>query len=71
MNSRRLTTSDHIACPKSERERAIVKAIFAEAARDWMAGKIDDKAAVAMMAGNFRRLCGIWDAARAAAEAKR
>ena len=43
---------------------AVGRTIHAEVGRDWMAGKIDDASAVATMAENFRRLCGIWDAAR-------
>lgn len=46
---------------------AVGRTIHAEAGRDWMAGRIDDATAVATMAANFRRLCGIWDAARTAA----
>lgn len=49
---------------------AVGRTIFAGPARDWMAGRIGDDVAVARMADNFRRLCGIWDAARAASEAK-
>ena len=45
---------------------AVGRTIFAKAAADWMAGKLDDRSAIAMMAGNFARLCAIWDAARAA-----
>jgi 5-dehydro-2-deoxygluconokinase len=46
---------------------AVGRTIHAEAGRDWMAGRIDDATAVATMSANFRRLCGIWDAARTAA----
>jgi len=46
---------------------AVGRTIFAEAARDWLAGRIGDDEAVAMMAGRYARLCGIWDAARGAA----
>ena len=46
---------------------AVGRTIFGQAARDWLAGRIDDDAAVARMAGNYARLCGIWDAARAGA----
>ncbi len=45
---------------------AVGRTIFAKAAADWMAGKLDDQAAIAMMADNFARLCAVWDAARAA-----
>jgi 5-dehydro-2-deoxygluconokinase len=43
---------------------AVGRTIFGQAARDWMAGRIDDEEAVATMARNYARLCGIWDAAR-------
>ncbi len=46
---------------------AVGRTIFGQAARDWMAGRISDDAAVDIMAGNFSRLCKIWDAARAQA----
>ncbi|MFE3836590.1 bifunctional 5-dehydro-2-deoxygluconokinase/5-dehydro-2-deoxyphosphogluconate aldolase [Pseudogemmobacter sonorensis] len=46
---------------------AVGRTIFAEAARDWLAGRIDDDTAVARMAENYARLCRIWDEARAAA----
>lgn len=49
---------------------AVGRTIFAEASRAWLAGEIDDGAAVAMMAGNFRRICGDWDRARDAARTK-
>jgi 5-dehydro-2-deoxygluconokinase len=45
---------------------AVGRTIFAKAAADWMVGKLDDQSAIAMMAGNFARLCAVWDAARAA-----
>ena len=38
--------------------------IFGDAARAWLAGKITDGEAVAEMAENYQRLCGIWDTAR-------
>ncbi|MBL9053054.1 MAG: 5-dehydro-2-deoxygluconokinase [Tabrizicola sp.] len=44
---------------------AVGRTIFAEAAKAWMGGGLDDQAAIAMMAGNFARLCAVWDAARA------
>ena len=43
---------------------AVGRTIFAGPAADWMAGRIDDDTAVARMAANFARMCGIWDAAR-------
>lgn len=42
---------------------AVGRTIFAEAAQGWMAGKVSDQAAVDLMAGNFARLCSVWDAA--------
>ncbi|MFZ1470166.1 MAG: 5-dehydro-2-deoxygluconokinase [Paracoccaceae bacterium] len=44
---------------------AIGRTIFGDAARAWMQGQMTDAAAVAMMAGNYARLCAIWDRARA------
>jgi len=44
---------------------AVGRTIHADVGRAWMAGAMDDAAAVAAMAQNFSRLCGIWDAARA------
>ena len=40
------------------------RAIFAPAARAWLAGEMDDDEAVADMAARYRRLCASWDAAR-------
>jgi 5-dehydro-2-deoxygluconokinase len=45
---------------------AIGRTIFGEAARGWLAGKLTDDQAVQDMATKYARLCGIWDAARAA-----
>ena len=45
---------------------AVGRTIFADAARDWLAGEITDAGAVTRMSDNYRRLCRIWDAARAA-----
>jgi 5-dehydro-2-deoxygluconokinase len=47
---------------------AVGRTIFAQPCADWMAGKIDDATAIATMATSFRRLCGIWDAARTGAK---
>lgn len=44
---------------------AVGRTIFGDAARDWMAGRIDDATAVATMAQNYARLCALWDEARA------
>ncbi len=46
---------------------AVGRTIFGEAARKWMAGEIGDREAVDEMAGNYQRLCEIWDAARSEA----
>ncbi len=46
---------------------AVGRTIFGAAARDWMAGRIGDDAAVTRMAGRYARLCAIWDEARASA----
>lgn len=48
---------------------AVGRTIFAQAAQEWMAGTLNDRDAVNMMADNFRRLCGVWDTARAASGA--
>ena len=45
---------------------AVGRTIFGTAAEAWMAGRIDDAAAVAAMAAAYGRLCTAWDAARAA-----
>ena len=46
---------------------AVGRTIFGQPARDWLAGRIDDAAAVARMAESYAALCNIWDKARAAA----
>ncbi|MET1412556.1 5-dehydro-2-deoxygluconokinase [Roseibium sp. HPY-6] len=43
---------------------AVGRTIFADAARNWLAGKITNEEAVADMSARFERLCRIWDAAR-------
>ena len=43
---------------------AVGRTIFGAVARDWMAGAIDDAAAVAAMAQALRALCALWDEAR-------
>lgn len=45
---------------------AVGRTIFAEAARNWLAGKVSDEEAVADMAARYEALCQIWDKARAA-----
>ncbi|MBD8555147.1 5-dehydro-2-deoxygluconokinase [Rhizobium sp. CFBP 8762] len=49
---------------------AIGRTIFGSVARDWLAGRISDDAAVDEMAHRFTRLCTVWDAARAVAQEK-
>jgi 5-dehydro-2-deoxygluconokinase len=44
---------------------AVGRTIFAEAARGWLAGTLDDAGAVDLMAANYARLCAIWEDARA------
>jgi 5-dehydro-2-deoxygluconokinase len=48
---------------------AVGRTIFADAARGFMRGEIDDAAMVAQMQARFQSLCEIWDNARAAAAA--
>lgn len=43
---------------------AVGRTIFAEAARGWLGGRMDDAAAVADMAARYAQLCAVWDAAR-------
>ncbi|PVB61809.1 5-dehydro-2-deoxygluconokinase [Labrenzia sp. 011] len=43
---------------------AVGRTIFAEAARNWLAGRISNEDAVADMTHRFERLCRIWDDAR-------
>jgi len=45
---------------------AVGRTIFAEAARNWLAGRVSDEEAVADMAARYDALCRIWDKARAA-----
>ncbi len=45
---------------------AVGRTIFVEPAQAWLAGSIDDDAAVAMMARNFAALVDAWDEARRA-----
>lgn len=47
---------------------AVGRSIFAAAARKWLAGEIDDAAAVEAMAGIYADLCARWDRAQQAAE---
>ncbi|NND90347.1 MAG: 5-dehydro-2-deoxygluconokinase [Granulosicoccus sp.] len=43
---------------------AVGRTIFADTARDWMLGDVDDDGAVAVMSENYGRLCALWDEAR-------
>lgn len=43
---------------------AVGRTIFGDAARQWMAGELDDNAAIERMVGNFKELCLLWDEAR-------
>ena len=47
---------------------AVGRSIFGDAARGWMAGELDDAAAVAEMGRRYARLCGIWEGARLGSE---
>ncbi|MBN8181220.1 bifunctional 5-dehydro-2-deoxygluconokinase/5-dehydro-2-deoxyphosphogluconate aldolase [Roseibium aggregatum] len=49
---------------------AVGRTIFADAARDWLAGKADDVTAIARMKEKYARLCRIWDGARAQCQEK-
>jgi 5-dehydro-2-deoxygluconokinase len=44
---------------------AIGRTLFSQAAKDWLAGKIDDAVAVGNMRQNYRHLINAWDAAQA------
>jgi 5-dehydro-2-deoxygluconokinase len=46
---------------------AVGRTIFADAARNWLAGNMSDQEAIADMTARFERLCRIWDDARAKA----
>ena len=43
---------------------AVGRTIFGQVARDWLAARIGDEAAVQAMAERYQRLCAVWDAAR-------
>ncbi|WP_297842018.1 5-dehydro-2-deoxygluconokinase [uncultured Roseibium sp.] len=49
---------------------AVGRTIFADAARDWLAGKADDATAIACMKDKYARLCRIWDGVRAQCQEK-
>ena len=42
---------------------AVGRTIFADPAREWMAGKIDDATAVTQMADRFAQLIAAWESA--------
>lgn len=42
---------------------AVGRTIFANAAKSWLAGAISDEEAITEMAGKYRDLCDVWDAA--------
>lgn len=44
---------------------AVGRTLFADTARDWMLDKVSDEEAIKTLSENYRRLCGIWDAAKA------
>ncbi|WP_265519636.1 bifunctional 5-dehydro-2-deoxygluconokinase/5-dehydro-2-deoxyphosphogluconate aldolase [Nitratireductor luteus] len=46
---------------------AVGRTIFADAARKWFSGNIDDQEAVSDMAERYAALCAVWDRARARA----
>ncbi|KAB2866998.1 MAG: DUF2090 domain-containing protein, partial [Bauldia sp.] len=48
---------------------AVGRTIFADAAEKWLAGRIDDQAAVADMAERFGRLTRAWQAVQGAGAA--
>ena len=43
---------------------AVGRTIFGDAARKWLAGQIDDTAAVQVMTEKYQDLCALWDRAR-------
>jgi 5-dehydro-2-deoxygluconokinase len=47
---------------------AVGRTIFGDVAQAWMKGETTDAEAIAEMAQRFKRLCGIWDKARATAQ---
>lgn len=49
---------------------AVGRTIFAQAARDWLAGTISDAEAIEEMQSRYRRLCDIWQEARNASHDK-
>ena len=49
---------------------AVGRTIFGQPAQAWLAGRLDDAAAVETMVQNYSRLCRIWDEARSRATEK-
>jgi 5-dehydro-2-deoxygluconokinase len=45
---------------------AVGRTIFAEPAKQWLGGRMDDEAAVAAMAASFGELVAAWQAAQRA-----
>jgi len=69
--------ADHEALAASLREAArcelvcgfaVGRTIFANAARQWFAGEVDDNSAVQDMVERYRALCEVWDQARKTGE---
>ena len=48
---------------------AVGRTLFADAAKAWLKGTIDDQGAIAMMQDRYAELCELWDEARAGAAA--
>lgn len=44
---------------------AVGRTIFGAVAKRWLAGELDDAAAVTEMSANYQNLCAVWDKARA------
>jgi 5-dehydro-2-deoxygluconokinase len=55
-----------VAAKRHVKGFAVGRTIFNDAARAWLAGQIDDTAAIAMMAEKFGSLVRIWEDARRA-----
>jgi 5-dehydro-2-deoxygluconokinase len=53
------------ASSRQVRGFAVGRTLWAKAAETWFAGEVTDKAAIAMMSGNFAALCAAWDRRRA------
>ncbi len=47
---------------------AVGRTIFAQAARDWLAGTMSDEEAIKDMQGRYQRLCTVWQEARIASQ---